>query len=105
MTAVDHHSTEPATPSVHRPPNPVQFARDWLRRHDPGYGALRRATRTAVIMPAVLALGVKVIGNPLIATFAAFGSFAMLLLVDFTGPIVDRIRSQALLGVACAVLI
>src|ERR1700760_977284 len=104
MTAIDH-TQQPATQSVRRPPNPVRFVHDWLRRHDPGYGALRRAVRTAVIMPAMLALGVKVIGNPLIATFAAFGSFAMLLLVDFTGPIVDRIRSQALLGVACAVLI
>jgi hypothetical protein len=46
-----------------------------------------------------------VIDNPLIATFAAFGSFAMLLLVDFTGSIQDRIRSQALLGIACTVLI
>jgi uncharacterized membrane protein YccC len=104
MTAIDH-TTETTTPSVHRAPNPMRFGLDWLRRHDPGYGALRRATRTALIMPAMLALGVKVIGNPLVATFAAFGSFAMLLLVDFTGPIQDRIRSQALLGVACAALI
>ena len=36
-------------------------------------------------MPAMFALGDKVIGNPIIATFAAFGSFAMLLLVDFGG--------------------
>ncbi len=104
MTAIDH-TQQPAAQSVHRPPNPVRFAHDWLRRHDPGYGALRRAGRTALIMPAMLALGTKVIGNPLVATFAAFGSFAMLLLVDFTGPIQDRVRAQALLGVACAVLI
>jgi uncharacterized membrane protein YccC len=104
MTTIDH-TTEPATSSVHRSPNPVRFVHEWLRRHDPGYGALRRACRTALIMPAMLALGTKVIGNPLVATFAAFGSFAMLLLVDFTGPIRDRVRSQALLGVACAVLI
>jgi uncharacterized membrane protein YccC len=105
MTAIDQPSTEPATPSMHRPPNPVRFVHDWLRQHDPGYGALRRAGRTAIIMPAMLALGVKVIDNPLIALFAAFGSFAMLLLVDFTGPILDRVRSQALLVVACAALI
>jgi len=104
MTAIDQ-TQQPATPSVHRPPNPVQFVHAWLRRHDPGYGALRRAVRTAVIMPAMLALGFKVLDNPLIALFAAFGSFAMLLLVDFTGPIQDRVRSQALLGVACATLI
>ena len=34
-------------------------------------------------MPAMFAVGVEVIGNPAVATFAAFGSFAMLLLVDF----------------------
>ena len=38
-------------------------------------------------MPALFALGEEVIGNPAVATFAAFGSFAMLLLVDFGGPI------------------
>jgi hypothetical protein len=104
MTAIDH-TTEPATPLLHRLPSPVRFAHAWLRRHDPGYGALRRAGRTALLMPAMLALGVKVIDNPLIALFAAFGSFAMLLLVDFTGPIRDRVRSQALLGVACVGMI
>ena len=79
--------------------------REWLRAHDPDYGAVRRAARTALIMPAVFALGAKAIGNPVLATFAAFGSFAMLLLVDFTGSIKDRLFAQAALGVACAVLI
>jgi uncharacterized membrane protein YccC len=80
-------------------------ARDWLRTHDPGYGALRRATRTALVMPLMFALGDKVIDNPALATFAAFGSFAMLLLVDFSGSIKDRVFDQAALGIACAVLI
>jgi uncharacterized membrane protein YccC len=104
MTAVDQ-TTGPATSGVLRPPNPVRFVHEWLRRHDPGYGALRRACRTALIMPAMLALATQVIDNPLVATFAAFGSFAMLLLVDFTGPIRDRVRSQAVLGIACVALI
>jgi fusaric acid resistance family protein len=78
---------------------------DWLRRHDPGYAALRRAARTALIMPTMFAIGDKVIGNPILATFAAFGSFAMLLLVDFSGPIRDRVLAQSALVVACAVLI
>jgi uncharacterized membrane protein YccC len=77
----------------------------WLRAHDPDYGALRRATRTALVMPGMFAFGDKVIGNPVLATFAAFGSFAMLLLVDFQGPIRDRLLNQATLGVACAALI
>jgi uncharacterized membrane protein YccC len=78
---------------------------EWLRAHDPGYAALRRATRTALIMPAMFAIGDKVIANPILATFAAFGSFAMLLLVDFSGPIRDRALAQSALVVACAVLI
>ncbi len=77
----------------------------WLRVRDPGYAALRRATRAALLMPAVFALGDKVIGEPLLATFAAFGSFAMLLLVDFSGSIKDRLLDQTALGLACAALI
>jgi uncharacterized membrane protein YccC len=77
----------------------------WLRRHDRGFAALRRAGRTAIVMPALFALGVKVIGNPMVATFAAFGSFAMLLLVDFGGAMWDRVRNQAALAIACGGLI
>jgi hypothetical protein len=78
---------------------------NWLRAHDPGLAALRRAGRTAVVMPAMFAFGDRVIGNPTVATFAAFGSFAMVLLVDFTGPIRDRLRAQATLGVISAVFV
>src|SRR6202011_2912573 len=74
----------------------------WLGQRDRGFAALRRATRTAIIMPAMFALGDKVIGNPQLATFAAFGSFAMLLLVDFGGPMRDRLQAQAALAVVGA---
>jgi uncharacterized membrane protein YccC len=77
----------------------------WLRAHDPGLSALRRATRAAIVMPAMFALGDVVIGNPMLATFAAFGSFALLLLVDFTGPMRDRLFAQAALGGTGAVLV
>ncbi len=54
-------------------------------------------------MPAMFALGEKVIGNPVLATFAAFGSFAMLLLVDFSGPMRERLQAQAALALTgCA---
>jgi len=56
-------------------------------------------------MPAMFAIGDKVIANPTLSYFVAFGSFAMLLLVDFPGTIGDRLVAQAALGVACAVLI
>ncbi len=78
---------------------------EWLRRHDRGFSALRRATRAAVLMPAAFALGGPVLGNPVLATFAALGSFAMLLLVDFGGSIRNRLQCQAALAVACMVLI
>jgi hypothetical protein len=78
---------------------------EWLRRHDRDFGALRRATRAALVMPSALALGSQVIKNPAVATFAAFGSFAMLLLVDFRGSIRDRLAFQAALAVGCGILI
>jgi uncharacterized membrane protein YccC len=77
----------------------------WVRSRDPDFAALRRAGRTALIMPALFAVGVHVIANPTSATFAAFGSFAMLLLADFRGPMRDRLRNQVALAVACGVLI
>ena len=78
---------------------------EWLRAHDRGFSALRRATRAAVLMPTAFALGGPVLGNPALATFAALGSFAMLLLVDFGGSIRNRLQCQAALAVACMVLI
>ena len=50
-------------------------------------------------MPAVFAVADKVIHDPQTATFAAFGSFAMLVLVDFTGPL--RSRFAAYVSLAC----
>src|ERR1700736_1198017 len=70
----------------------------WLGQRDRGFAALRRATRTAIIMPAMFALGDKVIGNPQVATFAAFGAFAMLLLVDFGGPMGERLHAEGATG-------
>ncbi|HKB29666.1 MAG TPA: FUSC family protein [Streptosporangiaceae bacterium] len=77
----------------------------WLRQRDPDFAALRRAGRTAIVMPAMFALGDKVIGNAALATFAAFGSFAMLLLVDFSGPMRERLRAQVALAVVGGVLV
>ena len=77
----------------------------WLRARDPGLRALRRAGRTAIVMPAMFALGDRVIGNPVVATFAAFGAFAMLLLVDFGGPMRSRLQAQAALSLVCGALV
>jgi uncharacterized membrane protein YccC len=77
----------------------------WLRERDPGFAALRRAGRTALVMPAMFALGMEVIEDPAVATFAAFGSFAMLLLVDFAGPMRSRLQAEAALAVTGAVFV
>lgn len=77
----------------------------WLRDRDPGFVALRRAGRAAVVMPAMFAFGDKVIGNATAATFAAFGSFALLVLVDFGGSMRERLESEAALAVAGALLV
>src|SRR3984957_6602955 len=77
----------------------------WLGQRDRDFAALRRATRAAIIVPAMFALGDKVIGNPQLATFAAFGSFAMLLLVDFGGPMAERLQAQAALAVTGGVFV
>jgi uncharacterized membrane protein YccC len=61
--------------------------------------ALKSAARAAIVMPAVFAVADKAIGQPQTSIFAAFGSFAMLVLVEFTG--LPRTRFLAYLGLAC----
>lgn len=53
-------------------------------------------------MPLLFAFADKVIANPAVAVFAAFGSFASLVLVDFGGPMGDRLRSQVSFAVVGA---
>jgi uncharacterized membrane protein YccC len=77
----------------------------WLERRDSDLVALRRAGRAAIVMPAMFALSEEVIGNPTVATFAVFGSFAMLLLVDFGGPMRERLQAQASLAVVGAAFV
>jgi uncharacterized membrane protein YccC len=66
---------------------------------DPGLASLKSAARAAIVMPTVFAFADKVIGNPQTAIFAAFGSLAMLVFVDFTGAM--RSRFVAYLALAC----
>ena len=61
--------------------------------------ALKTAARAAIVIPAVFALADKVIEQPQTSIFAAFGSFALLVLVEITGP--PRTRLVAYLGLAC----
>ncbi|HEX4016768.1 MAG TPA: FUSC family protein [Frankiaceae bacterium] len=77
----------------------------WLAQRDLGLAALRRGGRSAIVMPALFALGDKVLTNADIATFAAFGAFAMLLLVDFGGPMRERLQAQVGLAIVGGVFI
>ena len=62
----------------------------------PDLAALKSAARAAIVMPAVFAFADKVIEQPQTSMFAAFGSFALLVLVDFAGP--PRSASRAYAG-------
>src|SRR3954454_4021005 len=78
---------------------------NWLGRHDPGFSALRRAGRAAIVVPLLFLVGSQVLRNPEVALFGAFGSFAMLLFVDFSGPLRERMQAQLALAVAGAALV
>ncbi len=56
-------------------------------------------------MPSLFALASLVIGNPVIGIFASFGSMAMVLFVDFTGTMTERLQAQVSLMAAGLVLI
>jgi len=75
-----------------------------LRRYQ-GLGAVHRAARAAIVMPGMFAIGDKVIGDPTVATFAAFGSFAMILLVNFGGSLRERLEAQVALSATAAAMV
>jgi uncharacterized membrane protein YccC len=62
--------------------------------------ALKSAARAAIVIPIVFAVADKVIAKPQTSIIAAFGSFALLVFVEFGGP--ARSRLTAYLALACA---
>ena len=76
-----------------------------LRARDPNGFATRRAIRAAVVVPANFAIGSQVIGDAQVATFAAFGSFALLIFVMFPGGWRSRLGAYLVLAGTGAVLI
>src|ERR1700750_104332 len=78
---------------------------NWLRARDRGLLGLRRAGRTAIVMPLAFALGTEVIEKPQVSFFAAFGSFALLLLGAFGGPMRERLQAQTALVLTGAVFV
>jgi len=69
----------------------------WIGAKDPGLLAVKRSIRAAVIMPTVFGLTHVLFSNPQISLFGAFGSFALLLLVDFPGRTRTRLLSYVAL--------
>jgi uncharacterized membrane protein YccC len=65
----------------------------------------KRSIRAAVVIPGLFAFSDKVIKNPQVATFAAIGAFAVLLLADFGGPLRRRFIAYGGLAVVGTVFI
>ncbi len=64
-----------------------------------------RALRTTVVATGLFAYADQVLGNVQVATFAAFGSFATLLLSSFGGGARDKLRAHIGLALAGSVLL
>ena len=64
-----------------------------------------RAVRATLVVPGLFALGYKVIGDLQVATFAAFGGFATLVLASFGGRWRDKVVAHAGLAVGGSVLV
>jgi uncharacterized membrane protein YccC len=52
---------------------------------DPGFAALRRATRAAIVIPLAFAFADLLLGQPQSLIFVLFGSFSLLVISDFGG--------------------
>ena len=85
-------------------PTRVGFAR-WIRSKDPDLLVVKRSVRAAVVIPSVFALAHETFSNAQVGLFGALGSFALLLLVEFTGPPRTRIVSYGGLYVVGGCLI
>jgi uncharacterized membrane protein YccC len=74
-------------------------------RADPRRVALHRATRAAIVNPAVFAFSLLVIRDLQVATFAVFGCFGLLVMADFGGPRRTRALAYAAATLAGAALV
>ena len=69
------------------------------------FAGLARATRAAIVVPALMALALRVIGQPTMAGTAVFGTFAHLVLVSYAADGATRSAQAALLTATGAVAI
>ncbi len=73
-----------------------------IRDKDPDLLAVKRSIRAAIVMPAVFGFAFVVFPNYQVSLFASFGSFALLLLVEFPGrPRTCCASYLVLFAVAC----
>jgi uncharacterized membrane protein YccC len=78
----------------------------WYRAKDPALLALKRSARAALVMPSAFALAHFAFSNGQVGLFAAFGSFALLLLVEFTGRPRTRLAGYlALFATGCGFIV
>ena len=77
--------------------------RDWLPKWS--VPAAMRAIRAMVCVCGLFGFTDKVLGNPQIATFAAFGSFATLVLASFAGTWRDKLLAHLALAITGSVLL
>ncbi len=68
-----------------------------VRERDPELTAVKRSVRAAVVMPLVFGIAHLLFSDPQISLFGAFGSFSLLLLVDFPGRTRTRLVSYLVL--------
>jgi len=66
----------------------------WRHPHDPGHRAVRRASRTALVMTASFLFGRYVLDNSQFAVMATFTGAALLGIADFSGERRERIRAS-----------
>lgn len=64
-----------------------------------------RAVRATVVMAGLFAIADRLLGNIQVATFAAFGSFATLVLSSFAGSRRDKLMAHTLLALAGSALL
>lgn len=82
----------------------VRRAVNRIRQRDPEYDGLRRAVRAALVVPLAGAIGFAV-GGSQTPLFTIFGSFALMVLVDFPGNTAHRALAYAGLGINGVILI
>lgn len=76
-----------------------------VRTRDPGLVTVKRSLRAAVVIPVSFAVARFATGNVPFETFTAFGSFALLLFVDFGGRLATRLRAYATMAAVGTVFI